>query len=750
LRAGGGGIAWSRVVRIIAWGTPVVGWLWLRIVDLTSVYVPSSLLVLVLGLLFVCLIGRVVAAAITTPERRVALSALALGLVLWSAGSAVLNASSAPEAVAFPAPGEWLFLASYVGLSAFLVFDRAGTSPIRAGGWLEAIIVIGGTACVTLVVLLTPFAAEAGEQGVPLLVGLLFPLLDVVLLLLVVGQVALRQRPADLRSLTLAAGFVVLAIADTSLVASARSGSYQYGELMDLAWCLSFLLLVDAACQRGRRPEPTGTQELRPSVYPVVGASAVALLTLVLQQSSALRWVVDVPALLTLGAAGLRLVLALRQSQQLNDALRLSRTDDLTGLPNRRALDDALRGWAARPGPLALVLLDLDGFKEINDTLGHTAGDAVLRAIAKRIHTEVGHHTLTVRLGGDEFAVLLDDADQVSLVGRAGRLREAVRRPVRVDGIEVSIDVSIGIAVRSPEFSRVSDLLRQADVAMYQAKTSRAGALLYDAGRDDFSRERLQIAEELRHGIDAGEIIAWYQPKVSAGTGRPRGVEALVRWAHHTDGLISPAVFLSVARRAGLMPALTRAVLARVVDDVVAWRREGIEMEVAVNIAPAELLAPHVMNDLFEMVRAARLGPGSLVIEVTEDSFLAEPERAREVIEAIRAEGLEVSIDDYGTGYSSLSYLRDLPVQELKIDMSFVRDVLRNPRNEMIVKTTNELAKGLNLRTVAEGVEDAATAQHLRDLGVDILQGYYFAKPMPAAEIPPWFAERRAAAVTMA
>jgi EAL domain-containing protein (putative c-di-GMP-specific phosphodiesterase class I) len=198
------------------------------------------------------------------------------------------------------------------------------------------------------------------------------------------------------------------------------------------------------------------------------------------------------------------------------------------------------------------------------------------------------------------------------------------------------------------------------------------------------------------------------------------------------------------------MPALTRAVLARVVDDVVAWRREGIEMEVAVNIAPAELLAPHVMNDLFEMVRAARLGPGSLVIEVTEDSFLAEPERAREVIEAIRAEGLEVSIDDYGTGYSSLSYLRDLPVQELKIDMSFVRDVLRNPRNEMIVKTTNELAKGLNLRTVAEGVEDAATAQHLRDLGVDILQGYYFAKPMPAAEIPPWFAERRAAAVTMA
>ncbi|WP_158220812.1 bifunctional diguanylate cyclase/phosphodiesterase [Kineosporia sp. R_H_3] len=658
----------------------------------------------------------------------------------------MLNSTAQPETVSFPAPGEWLFLAAYIGFSAFLVLDRAGATQAAGGGWLDGLIIVGGTACVALVAVLTPFAADPGG-ALPLLVALIYPLLDVTLLLLVVAQMALRQRPVGGRGLVLAAAFVVLGIADTSLVASARSGSYQSGELFDVTWCVGFLLLVEAACHRAGRTVPDDVTQPKPGAIPIILAATVALVTLLPQQATGIRLVVVAPALVTLLAAGLRLGLALRQAQQLNEALLLSRTDDLTGLPNRRALNDLL-GSDRDSGGHGLLLLDLDGFKEINDTLGHAAGDAVLRAIGSRIRAAVDASALVVRLGGDEFAVAVPQDDPVRLTELAFRLRDAVRKPVRVDGLEVCLDVSIGIAVRDDGTAGVGGLLRRADVAMYQAKTGRAGVLVYDAARDDFSRERLRIAEELRRGIDSGEIVVWYQPKVDATTGAPTGVEALVRWSHPKDGLLPPAAFLPAARRTGLMPALTRAVLAQVISDLARWRSDGLDMHAAVNVAPAELLAPAVMSDLFGMIARAGLGDGSLVIEVTEDSFLADPDRAREVIEAIGARGIEVAIDDFGTGYSSLAYLRDLPVQELKIDRSFVSDILTNPRNEMIVRTTLELGRGLGMRTVAEGVEDEVIAERLRELGVDELQGYHFARPMPPAHLATWLVERTARTVT--
>jgi hypothetical protein len=247
-----GGARFGRTLtwlRRVPWLAPVGGVAWLRVVDLsTSGEVPSGILVLVLALLFVCLVVSVGLVAAVSPQRRIALAALALGLLFWASGSAVLNASTQPSAIAFPAPGEWLFLSAYVGFSTFLVLDRAGASKAAAGGWLDAVIVVGGAACVALVLLVTPFAGRLGDQDVPLLVALLYPLLDVTLLLLVVGQVALRQRSGTWRPAALCGGFAVLAVADASLVASVASGSYQYGQALDLAWCLGFLLVVDAAC----------------------------------------------------------------------------------------------------------------------------------------------------------------------------------------------------------------------------------------------------------------------------------------------------------------------------------------------------------------------------------------------------------------------------------------------------------------------------------------------------------------------
>jgi EAL domain-containing protein (putative c-di-GMP-specific phosphodiesterase class I) len=273
---------------------------------------------------------------------------------------------------------------------------------------------------------------------------------------------------------------------------------------------------------------------------------------------------------------------------------------------------------------------------------------------------------------------------------------------------------------------------------MYQAKSSGSGVLLYDSTRDGFSRQRLRTAEELRRGIETGQLQVWYQPQVDAATGLPCAVEALVRWVHPKDGLRQPGSFLEIARHSGLMPALTEAVVERVAADARRWQQQGLGLHVAVNFAPAELLDAVVLEGLLRQVVEAGLPRDSVILEVTEDSFLAEPDRARAAIERLRCQGIQVSIDDYGMGYSSLSYLRDLPVQELKIDRSFVADLLLDPRSRLIVSTTTQLAHGLGLRTVAEGVEDEALAAELLALGVDVLQGYYFARPMPGAEVAGW------------
>jgi EAL domain-containing protein (putative c-di-GMP-specific phosphodiesterase class I) len=294
--------------------------------------------------------------------------------------------------------------------------------------------------------------------------------------------------------------------------------------------------------------------------------------------------------------------------------------------------------------------------------------------------------------------------------------------------------------VRDPADDSSTDLLRRADVAMYQAKQARSGALLYDAHRDDFSRRKLQLADDLRRGIPNGQLVLWYQPQIDAATQQVKGVEALVRWKHPEHGLLSPIEFLPAARRAGLMLQVSQAVLELAIADMRRWTAKGIDLRVAINCAPPELLNGMFLPKLFQACDDGTIPPDRMVIEVTEDSFLAEPERARTILSAIRDHRLEVAIDDYGTGFSSLSYLRDLPVQELKMDRSFISALRTDPRSRMIVASTLQMAQALGLRMVAEGVEDAATMAELVQMGVDLLQGYHLARPMPADELELWFA----------
>jgi diguanylate cyclase (GGDEF)-like protein len=725
-----------------------VGWLVLATGLTASLLVPppapgevsSTVVVGTLGALFATLLGRLVTAAVVWPSRRPALLSLAAGVLLWAAGSATLNTSGQPTVIEFPAPGEWLFLLAYAGLAAYFLLDLSSRNRATAGTWLEMTVLCGAAAALAGVLLVTPLAPQFGRQGVPLLVALLFPLLDIVLVIVVAAQVLLRKRPVSRVTVASLVGLGLLLTADTSLVTALSAGTYTYGLLLDLAWCGGFLSIVGAA---SRPPEPWGETALirRFSGYGVVVAAWAAVVVLVFQPDGDARPYVVIPALVTLAAAGARMVMALREAHGAAEAFRLSRTDDLTGLPNRRAVVARLEEDLAEHRASALLLLDLDGFKEINDSLGHAAGDSMLRTVATRIRFTLPGKGLVARLGGDEFAIVLDSDDEVGLLETAHHIRDMVRKPVRVDGLELTISGSIGITTRTANDRDAGDFLRRADVAMYRAKSGRLGALIYDADRDEFSRQRLRIASDLREGIPAGQLEVWYQPQIDALTARLCGAEALVRWRHPVDGLVSPGAFLPAARRAGLMSALSEAVIRTVVADARRWQRQGHTFPVAINIAPPELLSGPVLARLYHETASAGLADDSVIVEVTEDSFITEPARAREVIEDIRRHRLQVSIDDYGTGFSSLAYLRDLPVQELKIDRSFICALLEDERSRMIVATTNQMAHGLDLRTVAEGVEDRETAQELVSLGFDVLQGYHFARPMPAAEFGRWVAE---------
>jgi diguanylate cyclase (GGDEF)-like protein len=468
-------------------------------------------------------------------------------------------------------------------------------------------------------------------------------------------------------------------------------------------------------------------------------ATAIAVGALAFHPGGGLAPYVVVPAVITvIGAAG-RLSLALRESQQAVDALARSHTDDLTRLANRRALRARIDAALGVGTKIALMVLDLDGFKDINDTLGHSAGDNVLERVGVRIHNAVPQHALVARLGGDEFGVLLPGADTLEMHAIAQQVLGTLSLPLRVDGIDLALNASIGVVgCRRSERSESNELVRRAEVAMYRAKHARSGVALYDAFHDDFSKAKLRIAEELRRGIQRGELEVWYQPQIDASTLRPCALEALVRWRHPTDGLLLPAAFLPAARRAGLMPMLSQEVVRLAVADVARWHAAGLRLRVAVNCAPPELLSGVFVPRLHQAIREAELPPNRIVLEVTEESFIAEPERAREVLEDVRDHGIQLAIDDYGTGFSSLAYLRDLPVDELKLDRSFVSPIGSDRRSRMIVTSTVQMARGLGIRTVAEGVEDAATAADLIAMGVDALQGYHIARPMPAGEVVDW------------
>jgi diguanylate cyclase (GGDEF)-like protein len=417
--------------------------------------------------------------------------------------------------------------------------------------------------------------------------------------------------------------------------------------------------------------------------------------------------------------------------------------DQLTGLPNRLqftiVVEEALRRASEPDSIVAVLLIDLDHFKEINDTLGHQRGDVLLRDTAMRLSATASEGEHLARLGGDEFGVVLRWARSVAdAVDAARRFGDAVRQPFLSEGLTIQVSASIGIAVAPDHGSDGTTLLRRAEVAMYGAKETSTSVEVYDPQRDRYSTRRLALAAELRAAVEAGGIGVHYQPKVALEDGRVVGMEALSRWHHTMHGDVGPDEFIELAERTGLIRLLTEHVLRSAFHDAVRLRAEGHELSVAVNVAPSLLVDLEFPDLLAQLVGESEVDPRMVVLEVTESTMMTDSARARSVLESLDEIGVELSIDDFGTGYSSLAYLSTLPVDEVKIDRSFVMGMAVDERLASIVTSTIALGHALGLRVVAEGVENRGTWDLLRDAGCDLAQGFHVARPMPFTDLVAW------------
>ena len=429
------------------------------------------------------------------------------------------------------------------------------------------------------------------------------------------------------------------------------------------------------------------------------------------------------------------------------DTEHLSLHDPLTGLPNRLLFQQRLERRLTSSGPVAVLLMDVDRFKEVNDTLGHDVGDTLLREIGDRLREVESEETVVARLGGDEFAILLGGED-VHIEGMVARITRDIGRSFHVGGVTLDVTLSIGISVNGDDASSAAVLLRRAEVAMYDAKEGLSGVARYSPDRDPYSSRRLSLIGDLARALDDQTLELHYQPLADPATGRVACVEALLRWSHPVWGHVPPDEFIPLAENTGLIRPLTRFVVDTAVRQCVAWRDAGTPVLMSVNISARNLVEPELADSVARVLVQAGLPASMLKLEVTESAIVADPERAVQALEGLVDLGLSISIDDFGTGYSSLTRLRNLPVHEVKIDRTFVRHLADQSEDLAIVRAVISLGHDLGLNVVAEGVEDEHSWRILQDLGCDLVQGYFLAKPMSADSMTTWLRDRMAGFAT--
>jgi diguanylate cyclase (GGDEF)-like protein len=683
------------------------------------------------------------ARAVLVRHERWAWGALAAAMAATTAGEIywALRLAGLDE-IPYPSPADPLYLAFYpFAYVALVLLVRTRVRDIRAGMWLDGLVCGLALTSIAAAVAFDAIVADTGGEAIAIATSLAYPVGDLLLMLFVAAVFGLAGGRPGWSWAMLGAGLLTWGVADTSYLFLTARGTYVEGGLLDTAWTIGAALVALAAWR------PDTERQARAGEWSTLAIPALSTLAaggvLVICSIGQGRVLAVCLAAASVASAVARTFLTFRDVRRLAESRRLAHTDELTGLANRRALLRRVDAAVAEKEAIALLLLDLDRFKELNDTLGHDVGDVLLRRVGDRVGEALRPDDILARLGGDEFAVVLGSpigADAAVMV--AERIGKRMEEPFDLDGIPVQIDASIGVALHPGHAQDASALLKHADVAMYAAKQSGMGVEVYAPARDHNTRDRLQIVSDLRAGIGRGELVLHLQPQVATDSGALVGAEALVRWQHPQLGLLQPGQFLPAVAQTSVMRALTERMLDEALAVAATWRARGRPLRVSVNVAAPNLLDQDFPAAVGRRLTEAGVPPRLLCLEVTEDAVMSDIARAEGVLNELRGLGVRLSLDDFGTGHSSLARLMHLPVDELKIDRSFVQGMATDPRNGAVVRAAATLGGELDMTVVAEGIETTQAWSTVRAAGCAIGQGYLFAAPLSVPDFEAWAADR--------
>jgi diguanylate cyclase (GGDEF)-like protein len=677
------------------------------------------------------------------PGRAVSLT-LGAAMSMWALGDVALTYESLGGASPpTPSVADVFYIAffplAYLGLVLML---RRESSRLVPATWLDGAVAGLGAAALCAAFAFHSIAHVAGGGAAAVATNLAYPVGDVLLLAMVVGGSAVLSGNRGRAWLFVAAGCALNAVGDTfNLFGS--SGSH-VGIVVDgVAWPTAIWLISMAVWLRPGRSDVLGHPAAPGFLLPGIGA-ACGLAVLLLGSVHPVAPVAVALAAATLVVVGVRLALSVGSLRALTEERhRQAVTDQLTGLANRRRLAHVLDAFfgdyentATEPRSLAFLFVDLDHFKEINDSFGHPAGDQLLSQVGPRIETCLGDSDLLVRIGGDELAVILVDSGAERAARVAERLSAALRDPFVLDMVSVRIGASIGIALAPEHATDAAELMRCADRAMYRSKRAGSAFEIHDE-RLDSEADRLRLVEELRTAIDEHQLELHYQPQINMRDGTITAVEALLRWPHPRLGDIPPLDILPLAEEAGLMRELTTMVLEQALEQCTRWRAGGRRLSVSVNVSATNILDVGFADLIRRQLARHNLPASALVLEITETTIISDFERCKHVVDELSGLGCVVSIDDFGAGFTSLPYLSRLEVGELKLDRTFLSELTAGAGDggSTLIRATIDLAHALGLQVVAEGVEEQATLEHLSRLGCDRAQGYHIGRPAPAASV---------------
>jgi diguanylate cyclase (GGDEF)-like protein len=663
----------------------------------------------------------------------------AAGQITWVAGDVVYEyCEYVLHWQPSPSPADAFYLVAYPMLVAGLLLMIRGQGGRDLAGLIDAAIVATGLGLVFWVVVMHPIAADSSASALQRAISVAYPAADVLLLAMLARLfLGSATRTANLRLLGVAV--ILMLVADVAYSALTLYSDYTDG-LLDAGWLLSYVTWAAAALHPSMRTAGA-TRADRPAGMGRGRVILLAVSSLLAPAMLVVPWIGSnggARLAIAAGAVVLFLLVLLRMSGFVAQVQRQGRQleeqvmrDDLTGLANRRKFDREL-GTAIAVGRPQVVLLDLDGFKSVNDELGHAVGDRLLGVLADRLLRAAPRHALVARMGGDEFAVLLPDAAPADAVGAVAKIAEALREPIRADGHELLVGAGIGLA-DGAGVDEPGELLRRADIAMYAAKENGEPYRWYTPELDHRAGEEVRLGAELRTALDTGQFRLVYQPIVELPHGRIVAVEALVRWDHPERGLIGPVDFIPVAERNGLIVELGSWILREACLRTARWRAElgsAAPQRISVNVSARQLARPDFAGVVVAALAATGLPAGCLTVEVTETAVFRGG-RALDALHELRALGVRIALDDFGTGHSSLGLLQTVPVDVLKVDKSFVDNITMAGRHTVIAEALIQVSNGLGLTAVAEGVETAEQATELHRLGYRFAQGYHFGRPVP-------------------